>query len=281
MDNDEIAKRFEFIAGILESRGVNPYRVQAYRNAADTLRSMERSVAEILETEGQKGLRKLPGIGVSLARYIQEYLYTGRMSVLDRVRGRTDPIALISTLPGVGTDTAELIYETLGVETLEELEMAAREGELSRVPGLGPKRIRGIVESLAGRLGPRTRREISHVLEPAVDEILDVDREYREKAEAGTIRKVAPKRFNPSGEAWLPVLNTRRGNHFYTALYSNTARAHDQGKTREWVVVYFDGPEGSGQVTVVTSRGGPLSGKRVIRGREEECLEYYEKRQAA
>ena len=112
---------------------------------------------------------------------------------------------------------------------------------------------------------------------PAVELLLDVDREYREKARAGLLPKVAPRRFNPEGKAWLPVLETRRGDRRYTALYSNTALAHELGKTRDWVVLYFARPgEPEEQVTVVTETHGRLNGQRVVRGREQECLRYYQ-----
>lgn len=280
LENEEIARRFELIASILESRDVNPYRVQAYRNAARILRELDRSVAEIIAREGVQGLQQIPGIGKSLARSIEEFLYTGRMSVMDRIRGRTDPVSLISTLPGIGPELAERIYEYLGVHTLEDLEAAAHDGNLAEVPGFGPKRIEMVIDVLAGRFGGRRRFQPAKIL-PAVEEMLDVDQEYREKAAAGTLRKIAPKRFNPSGEEWLPVLHTRRANHYYTALFSNTARAHELGRTNDWVVLYYDTPEGSGQATVITSKSGPLNERRVVRGRERESREYYVKRRAA
>jgi hypothetical protein len=109
-----------------------------------------------------------------------------------------------------------------------------------------------------------------------VRHLLDVDREYRQKAGAGQLRKIAPRRFNPSGEAWLPILHARRGDRDFTALYSNTARAHELGRVRDWVVIYFHTDnEPEGQCTVVTETRGNLEGKRVVRGREGECRAYY------
>jgi hypothetical protein len=102
-----------------------------------------------------------------------------------------------------------------------------------------------------------------------------VDREYRERASAGELPKIAPRRFNPEGEAWLPVLHAARGDRHYTALYSNTARAHEMGKTDDWVVLYYDGPDGERQCTVITSDRGHLKGRRIVRGREEECALWY------
>jgi hypothetical protein len=102
--------------------------------------------------------------------------------------------------------------------------------------------------------------------------VLDVDREYRVKAAAAKLPTIAPKRFNPQAKAWLPILHTRRGPWHFTALYSNTARAHELGKTHDWVVVYFyDGDHQERQCTVVTETRGPAAGARVVRGREAEC----------
>jgi hypothetical protein len=107
---------------------------------------------------------------------------------------------------------------------------------------------------------------------PPVSELLDVDREYREKVAAGALPLIAPRRFNPTGEAWLPVLHTRRGARRYSALFSNTARAHRTGKTRDWVVLYCDDGRGEQQYTVITATRGPWLGRRVVAGRETESV---------
>jgi hypothetical protein len=110
---------------------------------------------------------------------------------------------------------------------------------------------------------------------PPIRDLLAVDREYRRKARAGKLPLIAPRRLNPSRRAWLPVLHTSRNGRRYTTLFSNTATAHLRGRTGDWVVLYYGGNGDSGQVTVVTEWHGPLKGKRVVRGREAECLEAY------
>lgn len=105
--------------------------------------------------------------------------------------------------------------------------------------------------------------------------LLDVDREYRRKAEAGELRRIAPRRFNPEDEQWLPVMEGERDGWEMRPLFSNTRRAHELGKTRDWVVIYYDRDGEHGQCTVVTATSGPLEGERVVRGREAECREYY------
>lgn len=111
---------------------------------------------------------------------------------------------------------------------------------------------------------------------PDVDVLLEIDREYREKARAGQLPKIAPRRFNADGKAWLPVLHTRFGPWHFTSLFSNTERAHELHRTYDWVVIFFSESGGEeGQATIVTERRGTLAGERVVRGREPECARYY------
>lgn len=276
MKNTEIARRLEEVAWLLNEQGANPYRVQAYRHAADILRRLDRSVTEILQQEGAEGLRRLPGIGESLARSIREVVLTGKLPILVRLRGETDPVSLLASVPGIGPVLADRLHHDLGIDTLEELEAAAHDGRLTNLAGIGEKKLAGIMDSLATRLGRvRAPGRLVAADEPPVEELLDVDREYRDKVAAGQLRRIAPRRFNPSGEAWLPVLHTQRGERHYTVLFSNTARVHQLGKTHDWVVLYYDGGQGERQCTVITSQRGPLTSKRVVRGREGECVSYY------
>jgi DNA polymerase (family X) len=193
------------------------------------------------------------------------------MAILERLRGASDPIALLRSVPGIGTTLADRLHYDLGIDTLEALETAAHDGRLEHILGFGPKRLAGIRDSLAHRLS-RVRAPASSPPDgpPPVDEILSVDREYREKAAAGRLTTIAPRRFNPSGAAWLPILHTERGVRQYTALFSNTARAHELGKTHDWVVISCDGRGGSHQYTVITAERGALTGRRIVRGREDQ-----------
>lgn len=104
--------------------------------------------------------------------------------------------------------------------------------------------------------------------EPPVSILLDVDNEYREKTEKGQSKKIAPKRFNPKGQKWLPIIHTEREDWNFTVLFSNTKRAHDLNKTDEWVVIYYEQNGEEDQCTVITRETGTLKGKRIIRGRE-------------
>ncbi|HEU5087117.1 MAG TPA: hypothetical protein VFT99_06720, partial [Roseiflexaceae bacterium] len=154
------------------------------------------------------------------------------------------------------------------------------------VAGFGPQRLRGIRETLAGRFrhgpyGPSGAGQAPLASQPDVGILLDIDSEYRRKTAAGMLPLIAPQRFNPAGSAWLPVLHTTREGAHYTALFSNTARAHELGMIRDWVVIYRDDHDGAGQWTVITALEGPLRGKRIVRGREAECSRYYGRAKAA
>ncbi len=272
--NEMVAARLDEVAGILEAQRANVFRVAAYRSAARTLRHLQQPIEEIVNAKGVDGLLELPGIGPTLARFIHQLVVTGHLPMLDRLRGESDPVALLQTVPGIGRVTAEKLYEQAGIESLEELEIAAYDGRLGKL-GLGGKRIAGIRDSLATRLGRVRSDKRREIVEPPVKEILDVDEEYRRRVAAGDLPKIAPRRFNPNHKRWLPILHTTRGQRCYSAVFSNTPRAHQLNMTSDWVVIYYDGSGGERQCTVITSRHGALQGRRIVRGRERECSRHY------
>ncbi len=274
--NAGIAARFDEVAQLLAEQNANPYRISAYRAAARTIRNWPEPISQLIEEHGVVGLKSLPTIGERLARSAYQLSTTGRLPMLERLRGESDPVELLGSVPGVGPKTARDIHERLGIDTLEELESAAHDGRLEAL-GVGSKRLAGIRDALAGRLGRVGRRSIRESAPfPPVAEILDVDRQYREESARGALPRIAPRRFNPRHEDWLSILHTQRGQREYTALYSNTALAHELGRTRDWVVLYFDGESsGERQCTVITAGRGPLRGRRIVRGREAECLAHY------
>lgn len=265
------------IADLLEQQQAGIFRINAFRKAADTLRSLQQDLDTLVEQKGVEGLTSLPNIGKGIATVIYEIVATGRSSRLQGLRGSLDPEKLFQTIPGVGPELAKRIHDELQVETLESLEMAAYNGRLEKVAGLGGRRSSAIRAALAQMLGRKTHpQRPGPETEPSIDMLLDVDLEYRAKATAGKLPTIAPKRFNPGGDAWLPILHTVRNGFHFTALYSNTARAHQLERTKDWVVLYFyDDHHHEYQHTVVTETHGALIGKRVVRGREQECLEYY------
>ena len=273
--NLDVADKLRQMSDLLEVQNSNPYRISAYRKAAATIEGLDEDIAELVEESGVDGLQLLEGVGKGISAAIYELVTTGRFSQFERLRGQLDPVSLLSTVPGIGRGLATAIHNELHIDTLEELETAAHDGRLDRVQGIGARRLAAISASLQTMLRrPRYYRRGLHV--PGIRLLLEVDREYRRRASANDLPMITPKRFNPEKKAWLPVMHITRGNWHFTAMFSNTARAHELGRTSDWVVIYYyDDDHDEGQCTVVTERQGRLRDLRVIRGREKECDSWY------
>lgn len=292
--NTDITAALDRIADLLDVQGANSFRVDAYRRSAQQIDKQTRQVAEwVLEADCRE-LESLPAIGERIAAIICEFVQEGRIGLLERLEGETAPEDLFKTVATIGPELSRRIHMELGIETLTELESAAYSGQLARVPGIGARRSKAIRDSVGALLNRSGRRRairhwriagndkegisaIRPSIEPSVQTILKVDDEYRQKASSGQLRTIAPRRFNREGKTWLPILHTESKGWHFTALYSNTARAHEMGRIKDWVVIHFDRDGTENQATVVTELSGPLKGRRVVRGREQECLDYYKK----
>ena len=282
-ENEVIADIFDEVADLLEFQQANPFRIMSYRRGADRLRDLEVPIGELYDRRGQQGLRSLEGIGQGLSGSIAELLETGRLGLLSRLRAELSPSEVFSRLPGIGEILATRIVDGLGITTLEELERAVHDGRLQQLEGIGPLKAAGVGHALAGMLNRGARRrarrrttERKPRQPPPVELLLSLDTEYRQKARAQQLRRIAPRRFNPDGERWLPIMEVQRQGHHFTVLFSNTRRAHELGRTHDWVIIYVDERQGP-QYTVVTATSGVLRDKRVVRGREGECRRYYER----
>ena len=238
--NLRIARRLEEVTQLLEAQGDNLYRVQAYRRAAETLQRLPRSVAEIVRREGEPGLRRLPGIGESLARSIATLVLTGKLPMLHRLRGESEAGLLLSSVPGIGKRLADRLHHDLGIDSLEELEAAAHDGRLKEIAGIGYKRLAAITDSLSARLGRvRPLRAIRKTTEPAVAEILDVDREYRmtfvdtARSNTGAI-KFFRRMGNgkPEAEVWMSKLIQRPRKNRNSQRYSTRVARWSHAKLR-------------------------------------------------
>lgn len=284
-ENQAIADLLREIASLLSEQHASEFRVRAYHAAAETIAHLHSPIRDILRHDGISGLVALPTIGHSIANLVESYLRVQRMPLLDRLRGEANAENYFTTLPGIGPELSRRIYDHLHAETLPELYAASQQGRLEQVPGLGRKRIRALKESLSQRVAksdmkltatyPETDRSVP------VGELLAIDEEYRRKVDAGTLMKIAPLKFNPGKVAWLPILHTERNGRHYSALFSNTARAHELNTTHDWVVIYRDDANSHGRWTVITAQFGKLHGCRIVRGREDECEKHYLHQNAA
>ncbi len=190
MKNLEIAKIFMEIADLLEIKDENPFRIRAYRRAAQNLESLTRDIAE----EAEKGtLEEIPGIGKDLASKIEEYLGSDKIQFYEKLKEEI-PAGLLELvkIPGVGPRTARLLYERLNIQGIDELEKMAREHKLEGLPGLKQKTeeniLRGIQLVKAGR--ERMHLGTAYSLAEEIISALDSLPEVKRISPAGSLRRM-------------------------------------------------------------------------------------------
>ncbi len=146
MRNLEIAAVFNQIGDLLEIQGANPFRVRAYRKAAQNLETLTDNVEVILQ---QGKIREIPGIGEDLANKIDEYLRTGRLEFHENLKLEVPPaLVRIVEIPSVGPKTAKQIYDQFQVQSIEELEALCKTDKLLCVPGFKQKTIDNILRGI-------------------------------------------------------------------------------------------------------------------------------------
>src|SRR5436305_10174662 len=163
MRNGEIAEAFEELASLYELDGAVVYRVLAYRNAAKSIREAGVSVEEMAR-EGRAD--ELAGIGKTIAEKIVTLLDTGSIPSADKLKQRI-PSGLIEVtrIPGLGPKRARALYQQLGIRSLGDLRQAAEAGQLEGVPGFGPKAQENVLLALADADGaPKPRVLLSMAL---------------------------------------------------------------------------------------------------------------------
>ncbi len=168
MENADIARVLTDVADLLEIQGANPFRIRAYRNAVHTILD-ETTPLRARVAAGEK-LTALPGIGKDLASSIVELVETGKLSQLEEL-GKEFPLTLIelTRLPGLGPKKARKLWEELGVTNVAELETAVRAGKLLTLSGFGAKSATKILESIASRARVSSRLPLGkadRLLEP-------------------------------------------------------------------------------------------------------------------
>jgi len=138
----------ERYADLLAIQGANPFRVRAYRNAAMTIRSAPRRLAEMVDSGGD--LSELHGVGKTIAAKIAEVVKTGHLRALESLERREGPgLADLLRIPGLGPKRVRVLHDRLGVRSLDELAKAAERGHVSKLPGFGPKTESAILAAIA------------------------------------------------------------------------------------------------------------------------------------
>ena len=165
MDNRTIARVFGQIADLLEIKGENAFKIRAYRSAADLLGEHPHAIA----TLDAEQLRELPGIGKDLAAKIRELVDTGDLAYHRELLQQFPPTILdLLRLQGVGPKTVALLYGTLGIQSVEELAAAARDGRLRTVKGMGGKKEALILKAIEER-----QRDAGRTLLPRASLVAD------------------------------------------------------------------------------------------------------------
>lgn len=191
MDNARFADIFEEIAQLLQIRGDNPFRVRAYKNAAEVIAALPHSL-ETLTKEGAARLVEIPGIGKDLAAKIIELDETGRLVFLDDLRKEVPPSLLeILEISGVGPKRVHELWQELDVVDLDQLEAAIEEGRVDKLKGFGPTLKKKILAGI-----PRVRARRGRFGIADVDPVADAYIRYLKKSKnlvhleyAGSLRR--------------------------------------------------------------------------------------------
>jgi DNA polymerase (family 10) len=167
--NQEIAKIFNDIADLLEIKGENPFRIRAYRRAAQNIEGLTRDVAETPKDE----LIKVPGIGQDLAGKIEEYVKTGRLQFYEDLKKEVpEGLSALLSVPSLGPKTAKLLFERLKIKDIETLEQLAREHKLIGLPGIKEKTEENILKGIEMLKRGMERQPLGKVL-PIANDILE------------------------------------------------------------------------------------------------------------
>ena len=188
--NSDVAAVFNQIASLLEISGENPFRIRAYRNAARMLNGLGASVQTMVEEK--RDLTELPGIGADLAGKIVEIVTTGSCALREQLRQELPPaIHELLTVPGLGPKRVKTLYQELDIQTLEQLHRAARDGQISHVPGFGARTEQRILDAIEARQSKKKRFRIDlaeQVVRPLVAYLKSL-KETRRIEVAGSFRR--------------------------------------------------------------------------------------------
>ncbi len=136
--NAEIAGLFENMATLLEMKGDTVFKIRAYQRAARTISQLSFPLEQAVQDAVD--LKKIPGIGKAISEKTQEYLQTGRVEAYEQLLAELpDGVLTLMTIPGIGSKTALLITQELGVSTVEGIEKAIHEGKVAALPRMGQR----------------------------------------------------------------------------------------------------------------------------------------------
>jgi DNA polymerase (family 10) len=188
--NSAIAKVFYDIADLLELKGEIPFKIRAYQKAARAIEHSPTEIEQMVKDEGD--LREIPGVGEAIAKKITELVTTGRLHYYDELRAEfPDGISTLLDIPGVGPKIALRLSTELGIQSMNDLEAAIRDGKVASLPRLGDKMAENILRQIQAVRTKERRIPIGQAL-PVVEEIIGELREVsglRNLIPAGSLRR--------------------------------------------------------------------------------------------
>jgi DNA polymerase (family 10) len=171
LDNAAIAQQLEAFAGLLDLSGSGYYTSRAYRRAAETIRETKAPIAELVAAGRVQELR---GIGPGIATRLRELVETGRIAELEELEREVQPeLVGLGRYLGVGPKRMVEIGRALGVATADEFRVAAREGRLTSVPGIGPRTERRMLTALERESRPQRRGMLLNRARALLEEIAE------------------------------------------------------------------------------------------------------------
>jgi DNA polymerase (family 10) len=190
MNNRQLADTFTLIANLLEIKGEIIYKTLAYRKASESLMGLGRQASDYWK-EGK--LEEIPGVGKAIAEKIDELLRTGKLEFLEKLKKEVpEELASWLAVPGLGPKKIAMIWKTLGITVLADLETAAKEGKLRDLPGMGAKSESAILEGIAS-LSRRSGRIPLGRAWPLAQEIIATLKKVKgvvDAAPAGSLRRM-------------------------------------------------------------------------------------------
>src|SRR3989441_3614122 len=189
MDKEQVAQILVNIATLLDLKGENPFKSRAYLNAARALEGLSEPLDKVIAGER---LAEVKGIGESIQKKICELVTTGKLAYYEELSAATPPgLVAMLEIPGLGPKKIKAMHNELGIETIEQLEQACKEGKVAKLKGFGEKTQTNICDGINRRRAYASRHLISQAL-PLADALLEALRSHPDVircSAAGSLRR--------------------------------------------------------------------------------------------
>lgn len=238
MRNKEVAQKLYELASLAELAGENPFKVNAYIEAARRIENLPIPIEELAK-EGK--LTEIKGVGSGIAKKIKQYLETGTIEKLEEFKKKVPPSLLeLEKIPGIGPKGALNLYKHLGIKTIEELKEAAEKGKIRDLPGFGTKKEENILKALKGMKKKEEKRVSIGLALPLAEFIRD---EIKRKAPVEKIQICGSIRRMKEIIGDIDILVTSKDSEKVMETFSNLPVVKEilvSGETKTSVITNED-----------------------------------------